>query len=152
MKHPTAIWFPIAVLLAAGCAAQPESGEDQPEPLSVEDILASAPRPEDYTDSLTCLHRDAYEDVEVINRELVLFHGRRGKVWLNRLRQPCIGLRTDDALMFDMRNSRLCDLDTFSSIDVFRGPLERGSARCGLGKFETISPEQAAALKEGLSR
>lgn len=152
MKHRTAITIAVAILLTAGCAAQGEPPEEEQEPLSVEDILASAPRPEDYSDSVTCLHRDAYVDVDVLNRELLLFQGRGDKVWLNRLRRPCIGLRDRDALAFEMRNSRLCDLDTFNSIDTFRGALEPASARCSLGKFETVSPEQAAALKEGLAQ
>ena len=151
MIRSTSVFVLITALLAA-CASQPESGEEEEQPLTVEEILASAPQPEDYSDSVTCLHRDAYEDVEVINRELLLFHGRRDKVWLNRLRRACIGLRRNDTLAFDMRNARLCDLDTFSSIDSFGGPMQRTSARCSLGKFETISPEQAELLKEGLSQ
>ena len=150
MNHPATVLLVTAVL-AAGCAAQPETGEEEQEPLTVEDILASAPSPEDYSESVTCLHRDAYVQVEVINPELLLFHGRRDRVWLNRLRRPCIGLRPNDTLAFDIRQSRLCNLDTFSSIDTFgRGP-ERSSALCSLGKFETISPEQANALQEALS-
>lgn len=137
--------------LTGACATQPETGEEEEQPLTVEEILASAPKPEDYSDPVTCLNRYAYDDVEVINRDLLLFHGRRGKVWLNRLRNACIGLRRDDTLAFDMRDSRLCDLDTFASVDTFGGPLERTSARCSLGKFEPVSPEQAQLLKEGLS-
>ena len=142
--------------LVSACATQPEtaaSGQQEAEqPLTVEDILASAPQPEDYSDPVNCLHRDAYRDVDVINRELLVFHGRRGKVWLNRLRNACVGLRREDALAFEMRDNRLCDLDTFSAIDTFGGPFERTSARCSLGKFEPISPEQADLLKEGLSQ
>ena len=152
MNHSTTLFLTIAVLSAAGCATQNEPRQEDQEPLTVEDILASVPNPEDYSESVICLHRDSYVQVEVINRELLLFHGRRDRVWLNRLRRPCIGLRRDDTLAFDMRNSRLCDLDTFSSFDTFgRGP-ERSSAMCSLGKFETLSPEQANALIEGLSR
>ena len=152
MNHPTTVFLTIAVLSAAGCATQAEPRADDQEPLTVKDILASVPNPEDYSESVTCLHRDSYVQIEVINRELLLFHGRRDRVWLNRLRRPCLGLNRDDTLGFDMRNSRLCDLDTFSSFDTFgRGP-ERSSALCSLGKFEIISPEQANALIEGLSR
>ena len=152
MKRSIATCFLIGSLLA-GCATQPETAQQEEEqPLTVEEILASAPKPEDYSDPVTCLNRYAYEEVDVINQELLLFYGRRGKVWLNRLRNACIGLRRRDTLAFDMRDNRLCDLDTFSSVDAFGGPLERTSARCSLGKFEPVSPEQAQLLKEGLTQ
>ena len=154
MNRPIAAYCLVAALLGA-CATQPQSSQEASQetepPLTVEEILASAPKPEDYSDPVTCLHRDAYDDVDVINRELVLFYGRGDKVWLNRLRRACIGLRRHDALAFEMRDSRLCDLDTFSSVDTFGGPLERTSARCSLGKFEPVSPQQAQLLKEGLA-
>ena len=150
MQRSIALCFLIPGLLTA-CATQPEAGQEEEQPLTVEDILASAPQPEDYSDPVTCLHRDAYVDIDVINRELLVFHGRRGKAWLNRLRNACVGLRREDILAFDMRDRRLCDLDSFSSVDTFGGPLERTSALCSLGKFEPISPEQAKLLKEGLS-
>ncbi len=154
MNPRNLIHYAFVFFLAAGCASQGDPGlqEAEQEPLSVEDILASAPQPEDYSESVTCLHRDAYVNVDVLNRELLVFHGRGDKVWLNRLRRPCIGLREHDILAFEMRDRRLCDLDMFSSVDTFGGPLQSTSARCSLGKFETISPEQAAALKEGLSQ
>lgn len=143
--------FLVPCLLAA-CATQPETaGEEEPPP-TVEEILANAPQPEDYSDPVNCLSRYAYDEVDVITKELLVFHGRGGKAWLNRLRNACVGLRRDDTLAFDMRDSRLCDLDSFSSVDTFGGPLERTSARCSLGKFEPISPEQAELLKEELSQ
>ena len=150
MNRSIALCFLVTALLSA-CATQPETAQEEEQPLTVEEILASAPQPEDYSDPVTCLHRYAYENVDVINRELLVFHGRGGKAWLNRLRNKCVGLRREDTLAFDMRDSRLCDLDSFSSVDTFGGPLERTSARCSLGKFEPISPEQAKLLKEGLS-
>ena len=152
MKRSTALCLLTTSLLGA-CATQPETAAEAAEeqPLTVEEILAAAPNPEDYSDPATCLNRYVYQGVDVINRELLLFEGRRGKVWLNRLRSPCVGLRPHDTLAFDMRDNRLCDLDTFSAIDRFGGPMERTSARCSLGKFEPVSPEQAQMLKEGLS-
>ena len=150
MQRCCALCFLVPALLTA-CASQPESVRDGAQPLTVEEILASSPQPEDYSDPVSCLSRNAYLQVDVINRKLLVFHGRRGKAWLNRLRSACIGVRREDTLAFDLRNGRLCDLDTFSSIDAFGGSMERSSARCSLGKFEPISLEQAEMLKEGLA-
>ena len=152
MRESTALRLGGAVLalaIAAGCAGQPAQQEAAEEaPLSVEEILAASPRAEDYGESTRCLSTTAYINVDVLDNQTLIFRGRGGKAWLNRLRRPCIGLRRDDALRFEMHESRLCTLDTFTGIDTFMGSLERGSAICSLGDFETISREQANALKE----
>ncbi len=142
----------IALLGVGLPLAELQSGPAEDASPTVEEILSGAPQPQDYSDSVTCLRRDAYQQVEVLDRAHLLFKGRRGKFWLNRLRRACIGLHRSDTLAFEMRDSRLCDLDTFSGIDSFGGRYDRSSARCSLGKFETISPEQAALLKESLRR
>ena len=41
---------------------------------------------------VTCLHRDAYVEVHMINQELVVFNGYLDKAWLNQLHNACIGL------------------------------------------------------------
>ena len=139
-------------MVCLGAAKSSKSSNEEDSPATVEELLSEAPRPEDYSDSVSCLRRDTYQKVEVLNREYLLFKGHRGRYWLNRLRSACIGLRRSDTLAFEMRDSRLCDLDTFSGIGSFGRGFERTSARCSLGKFETISPEQAELLKESLAR
>ena len=138
-------------LLVAACATQPVTTATAEAPMTVDEILASAPRAEKDSDTVNCLHRDAYTDIEVINPELLLFHGRSDRLWLNRLRQSCVGLRQDHTLALDMRNGRLCDLDSVSGVDVLGGHYLPG-ARCSLGKFDPVSPEQADLLKAQLSR
>ena len=138
-------------LLVAACATQPVTTAPVEAPMTVDEILASAPQAEKDSDTVNCLHRDAYTDIEVINPELLLFHGRSDRLWLNRLRQSCVGLRQDHTLALDMRNGRLCDLDSVSGVDILGGHYLPG-ARCSLGKFDPVSPEQADLLKAQLSR
>lgn len=138
-------------LLVAACATQPVTTATVETPMTVDEILASAPQAEKDSDTVNCLHRDAYTDIEVINPELLLFHGRSDRLWLNRLRQSCVGLRQDHTLALDMRNGRLCDLDSVSGVDILGGHYLPG-ARCSLGKFDPVSPEQADLLKAQLSR
>ena len=140
-----------AALLVAACATQPVTTETVGAPMTVDEILASAPQAERDSGTVNCLHRDAYTDIEVINPGLLLFHGRSDRLWLNRLRQSCAGLRQDHTLALDMRNGRLCDLDSVSGVDVLGGHYLPG-ARCSLGKFDPVSPEQADLLKAQLSR
>ena len=141
----------VAAVALGGCVTQPRAGAEPAQTVSVDEILASAPRPYGAPDSVACLPRSAYTDVEVINRELLLFHGRGEKMWLNRMRQPCVGLRADRVLAFELRNSRLCDLDTVRGIDTFGGFWSATGARCSLGTFDPVSPHQAELLKAGLS-
>ena len=138
-------------LLVAACATQPVTTAPVEAPMTVDEILASAPQAEKDSDTVSCLHRDAYTDIEVINPELLLFHGRSDRLWLNRLRQSCVGLRQDHTLALDMRNGRLCALDSVSGVDILGGHYLPG-ARCSLGKFDPVSPEQADLLKAQLSR
>lgn len=155
--NPTNPNLRLAALVAAGlalgaCAMQPQPGVEPARSLSVDEILASAPRPGGVEGAVACLPRNAYTEVEVINPELLLFHGRGEKMWLNRMRQACLGLRLDRTLAFEMRDSRLCDLDTVRGIDNFGGFWSATGARCSLGKFDPVSPEQAELLKTELSK
>lgn len=151
MRARSALPGMLAAAIAAGCASGPvQEPAAESAPLSVEEILAAAPRAEDYGQSTRCLSTNAYMNVDVLDNQTLVFRGRGGRAWLNRLRRPCIGLRRDDALRFELHENRLCSLDSFTGIDAFMGSLERGSAICSLGEFETISREQAAALKEAL--
>lgn len=153
MRAKTALQGMLAAALAAGCASAPvEEDAAEDAPLSVEEILAAAPSAEDYGQSTRCLSTHAYVNVDVLDNQTLVFQGRGDRAWLNRLRRPCLGLRRNDALSFELHENRLCSLDTFTGIDAFMGSLERGSAICSLGEFEVISREQAAALKEALRR
>ena len=150
-KFGPATAIAVASLLLGACATQSQPAADRAPPPTVDEILASAPRPDGDVQSVSCLRSSAYTEVEVINPALLLFHGRGERMWLNRMRQACVGLHLDDALAFEMRNSRLCELDTVRGIDNFGGYWSATSAGCSLGSFDPVSPEQADLLKTELS-
>ena len=150
-KFGPATAIAVASLLLGACATQSQPAANRAPPPTVDEILASAPQPDGDAQSVSCLRSSAYTEVEVINPELLLFHGRGERMWLNRMRQACVGLRLDDALAFEMRNSRLCELDTVRGIDSFGGYWSATSAGCSLGSFDPVSPEQADLLKTELS-
>ena len=141
----------VAGLLLGACAAQPQPIAERTPSLTVDEILASATQPDGDNQAVSCLPSSAYTKVEVINPALLLFHGRGERMWLNRMRQACVGLHFDDALAFEMRNSRLCELDTVRGIDNFGGYWSATGAGCSLGSFDPVSPEQADLLKTELS-
>ena len=140
-----------AAVLIGACATQPRPVADGTPSPSVDEILASAPQPNGDSRPVRCLPDAAYTDVEVINPELLLFHGIGDRMWLNRTRQACLGSRIDPVLAFDMRRGRLCDLDSVAVADNLGGYWSTGAA-CSLGKFAPVSPEQAALVRVELSR
>ena len=139
-------------VLIGACATQPQSAEDREQPMTVDELLASAPMPEGSANPVNCLRQAAYTDVEVVKPDLLLFRNNRDGVWLNRLRQSCVGLDMGHALAFRMRSNRLCELDTVSGVGMLGEPLSPVSIPCSLGKFEPLSPTQADLLKTGLAR
>ncbi|MDE0004376.1 MAG: DUF6491 family protein [Rhodospirillaceae bacterium] len=144
-------WLTLCFVCAGAlgaCATQTASVASGEQSLTVEEILADAPRPEHYAGPVKCLHRDAYTNVEVINGEYLLFHGRRDKAWVNRLRNACTGLRRHDTLVFETYSGRVCDFDTVNGADSVGGTLQSTSARCGLGSFDPVTPEQAEQLRD----
>lgn len=97
-----------------------------------------------------CLTRGAYRSVEVIDQGHLLFWGSGGRVWLNQLRPPCVGLAKDQILKFQMNGPSLCELDRFEGFDRYQpaGIV----AICGLQRFEVITQEQAKQLQDMLRR
>jgi hypothetical protein len=96
-----------------------------------------------------CINTIEYQSVEILDSEHLVFKGRGDKRWLNQLRMKCPGLRRHDTLSFEIRSNRLCEFDSFRSVDLtgYRGAT---SPRCSLGRFEPVSPDQVQMLKDAL--
>ena len=133
-------------------ANQPESMPEQEWPAAVEEILSSESSPEDYPGPIHCLHFGAYTNVEVINGELLLFRDRGDGTWLNPLRQACVGLRESEALVFQLRDSRVCEFDTVGGAHRLSGQFQPAGMRCSLGVFYRVSPTQVKLLENELSQ
>ena len=134
--------------LAAGCAAAPNPEQRQEEAAAkqetVEQILSQPLAAEDYSEQDRCLSTFSYRSIEVLDDRHVLFRGAGDNVWLNTLRNRCIGLRPNETLRFSLRDNRVCDMDSFEAVDFqFAGRI---SGKCTLGPFSRVSPEQAEAL------
>lgn len=143
-----------ALVFVAGVRA-----EDTVRPLdpAVAAILDAPLTDADYVDAQSCIDRRALDDVEVLDDGRMLFHGRRGQVWLNQLRHRCMGLSSGAKLVFELRGPRYCQLDTFctrrQSLDRMVSDIDaicaqQGMGVCHLGRFEPISEAQAALMRE----
>ncbi|MDZ7668794.1 MAG: DUF6491 family protein [Gammaproteobacteria bacterium] len=150
----------LTAALAGGCASVEATQEERQareaaKKESIQDILSQPLANEDYSEEERCLSTYSYRSVDVLDDQHVLFKGTGGRLWLNTLRQRCVGLRAQDTLSFELRDNRLCDMDRFESVDTF-AYMTRTSATCTLGKFSPVTAEQVqaieAAVKESRQR
>jgi hypothetical protein len=140
----------------AGCAGSGPSAEQEAAQAKAQetiDQILAAPLPsEEYVKGERCISTMQYDSMEVLDDRHVLFQGTGDRIWLNTLRSRCIGLRRDSTPVIRLRDTQLCDMDTFQAVDDMLGVWTRTSATCSLGTFTRISREQAdgirAALKE----
>jgi hypothetical protein len=140
------------VLALAGCAGSgPSTSElearDQVKQEAIQDILNTPLATEDYSpDASRCLSNHEYRSVDVLDDRHVVFRGSGDRLWVNQLRQRCVGLRRNEVLRFELRNSRVCDLDTFQSLDRGLG-FARTSGTCTLGTFMPVTEDQLEAIE-----
>jgi hypothetical protein len=137
----------VALTLLVGCAAAPAEDQAAARVEAIDDILTKPLDDEDYAEAVRCLPTHAYRNVRVLDDQHVLFEGPGDRVWLNRLRHRCSGLRTNTTLRFRLRDNRVCEMDTFEAVDTMLGGLGRVSATCSLGDFSPVTPEQVEAIK-----
>jgi hypothetical protein len=147
----------VFALLLVGCVSDPaevaNAAEEQQQVADdIEAILTQPLDKDEYAKGERCISTFQYHSVDVLDNEHVVFKGSGGKLWLNTLRTPCIGLRRRDVLRFELRGSQLCNLDDFVAIDPTRSIGARSSATCALGDFEPITKEQVTLIKAALEK
>ena len=122
-----------AVMTLAGCASVPGVPDEQTLRLNaLMDEIADG-----YAETSHCLSKQQYRHVTIIDEQHLLFRGGANKAWLNKLRNPCRGLRRNDALLFELHGSGACDMDRVSVIDTSLGG-QRAGPSCSLGEFKRI--------------
>lgn len=140
----------IVALLLAGCASDATKPDYEAQEESIDQILSEPLGEAEYTDSVRCLPVYSYNSVDILDNRHVVFKGTGGRLWLNRLRNRCTGLRRNDTLKFDVRATQLCSLDTFEAISLNVVGPTRTSATCSLGEFMPITKEQLDGIKAAL--
>jgi hypothetical protein len=142
-----------AALLSA-CASDPaKTAETQQEVAEeIESILTQPLGQDEYAEGESCISTHQYDSVEVLDNQHVVFKGRGQRLWLNTLRNKCVGLRTHDVLKFELRGSRICNLDSFVAIDTTMHFGYETSANCALGDFAPITQEQIALIEAAVEK
>ena len=142
-----------AMMLAVAClaAASPDKQEQvavAESPITAEDILANPLGEEAYEQSFRCLSSGKYRRVEIMNNQVLVFHGRADEMWLNVLPNRCMGLQPDMIIRIDKRGLRLCARDQFRGLPRFRP--DASSMPCTLGEFHPTRRENVTAIRDAL--
>ena len=143
------LFYAVVLVGLIGCAGAGPTPEQQAREAAKQETIAdilSQPLPaEAYGQTERCLSTYAYDQVDILDDRHVVFRGRGNKLWLNTLRNRCIGLKRNDLLQFWMRDTRVCELDTFEAVDSLMWGIRSGT--CTLGSFAPITPEQVEAIE-----
>ena len=141
--------MPLAVAcVAAATTEKQEPAQDVEPPITAEEILANPLSEEAYEQSSRCLSTGKYRRVEIMNHQVLVFHGRGDEMWLNILPNRCMGLQPDMILSIEKRGMRLCARDQFRGVPRFRP--DAPSMPCTLGEFHPTRPENVNAIRDAL--
>ena len=98
-----------------------------------------------------CVYARDVRSIEILNEDVVVIRGSRGRYWLNEFHNRCSGLRKNMVLSIARYGSQLCANDRVEAHD--RGLVSIGpAASCRLGEFQPVAVEQVATLKAELGR
>jgi hypothetical protein len=117
--------------------------------LSLEELLADPAGVED-EHSVRCLRSRGTLHMDILDARHLLVRGIGKRVWLNRLRGRCLGMRPRMVLVTESRGMGACEFDQVWAMS--RGGIGIPTGRCMLGKFEPITPQQADMLKLAFKR
>ena len=149
----------LALIGSFGIAVQGEQAQEsdadeqdtipEPAPIDLDEILNNPLSESDYREQKNCLRIRDVDDVEVLDETLVLFHGRRGELWLNQLSSQCYGLEQEMILRFKTYAGTYCRLDPFRGTPYFSRIAI--TAECRLGDFEPVDVVQVDALRTAVA-
>ncbi len=149
MKSLPTIVIGALVFLGAGCATTTPRVDETS--IEIDRILGAEYDASD-AKSVRCLSTTIYDNIDVIDDRRLLFRGSAKKAWVNNLRNRCPGLREDDTLLFEVRNTQACSMDRVSPIDASFNFWTRTGPSCTLGEFQEVSPEQLAMINDVLRK
>lgn len=119
--------------------------------VSIAVIPLSTLHAEDKKDGENCIPIQHISNIDVLDKEHIVFEMQPGKNYLNTLPRSCGGLRKDKPIMYKTSISQLCSLDIIHVLESYGGGYQQGAA-CGLGKFSPASDDEVKALKAELKK
>lgn len=117
-------------------------------PAEIEKLLTEPSEMDDYTVMERCLTLRSIRRTRILDDQHIVFEMPSDKLFLVRFKHRCMQLRRDSTLLFDVRGSRVCQLDTIRASNSF-GVGSVGPP-CSIPGFVSVSSGQVALLKESL--
>lgn len=151
MKKPivlSATLTVVVILATSGCQSTRVDSDVAHQ--RIEAILAEPPSTDVWPKR--CLRTVDYDSVDVLDDRHVLFRGPHDRIWLNVLRSRCGGLSSNTTLLFNLRSTNICDLDTFTGVHAFFRFWQRETATCALGTFHPVTAEQVEMIERALRK
>lgn len=150
----------LLLTVTGGCASTEQTQQRAADKQArVEAILTQPAEGGDSAEAESCLNANQYRHIQILDDQHIVFEGRRGRYWLNRLPMRCPGLRRGSTIAVERVTtlSSLCKLDSIAVYDWLdwpwyrRWPLPWGSGpKCALGEFQPITEPQLGAIKAAL--
>lgn len=142
------------LLSLSGCSATGSDEQRQiaaEKALSVEEILNRDPTQSDYVESPRCINTTRIRDMEVVDDQHIVLRVARNEYFLIRFDHRCPGLQRGRPVIYEPGSgSQLCVLDSIrATYDSGLGGISPGM-RCAIPRFESITTEQLALLKDTL--
>ena len=144
-----------ALFLVVGCGVSPLDEERRLEKqAAIADVLSYQLDPLEYGETKPCLREMEFRHYRAIDNEHILFSGTRDRLWINKLRGSCPGLRPDSVLVIrKFGGSQICSKDTFGGPERFGGPWTLGptsgtGVRCVFGEFQPVTQEQVDEIQK----
>ncbi|MFA5493404.1 MAG: DUF6491 family protein [Porticoccaceae bacterium] len=104
---------------------------------------------EDDSADKKCIPLNQINNIQVLDKQHILFRMQGREHFLNTLPNSCGSLHRNKPIMYKTSLSQLCSLDIISVLESYGGGYYPG-ASCGLGNFSPISDEEIKALKAEL--
>jgi hypothetical protein len=138
-----------AVLLVAACASSPQDEQRRLErETAVDDVLSYKLDPAEYGESKRCLSDMEFKSYRALDDRHLLFKGRSGRLWVNKLRGRCPHLEPSSVLIVrKFGGSRFCSMDTFEATEWF-GYSRVPGIRCVLGEFQPVTQAQIDEIEK----
>ena len=115
---------------------------------TAEEILSGTAGPTDYSQAVKCIWSSKIERTEPLNDRYIVFHLTGKQLWLVQLPVRCPGMTRSSVLSFEKNEHRLCEWDSIRTVTNDGVGGFRLGPKCNLPKFEPVSPEQVAMLKQ----